>query len=68
MGANGPHLELTTDEVGSTIETPGFQTDKFVEGNFQRNHSFSASLVFPEDLADRVGNNSLVIELEVETR
>ena len=67
-GANGPHLELTTDEVGSTIETPGFQSDEFEERNLQRNHSFSATLVFPEDLADRVGNGFLVIELEVETR
>ena len=54
--------------MGSTIETPGFQSDKFEESRFQRNHSFSATLVFPADLAEQVGNGSLVIELEVDTR
>ena len=67
-GANGPNLELITDEVGSTIETPGFQNDTIDQNRFKRNHTFSATLNFPADLQEQVGDNTLVIELEVFTR
>ena len=67
-GADGPDLELTTDVVGSVIETPGFQTNNFDASRFKRNHTFSATLAFPPDLSRQVGDGTLVIELEVDTR
>ena len=60
-------LELTTSEVGRSIQTPGLG-GTFDEASYATARAYKATLLFPEDLADQIANGSLVIELEVDTR
>ena len=61
---NNPPLQLTTSDVGKTLTTPGF--GGFYENFHMADQNFNASLLFPNDLPEQIGNGSLVVELQTE--
>ena len=62
-----PDLELTTSEVGQTVQTPGLG-DSWDGEFYKDSHTYISTLLFPGNLAELVGDGSLVIEVEVDTR
>ena len=62
-----PDLELTTSEVGQTVQTPGLG-DSWDGEFYKDSHTYTCTLLFPGNLAELVGDGSLVIEVEVDTR
>ena len=60
-------LEVTKNELGESVFMPGWGKP-FNESWYQADYVFRANLVLPDDIGDRVGNGSLVIQLEVNTR
>ena len=60
-------LEVSTSELGRTLHMPGWGKD-FERKSYESDFEYTASLKFPENLPEQVGNGTLVIELEVDTR
>ena len=60
-------LEVTKHKLGESVFMPGWGK-AFNESWYQADYVFKASLVLPDDIRDQVGNGSLVIQLEVNTR
>ena len=63
---NPPQI-IESTEAGGYITTPSFRTT-FNRSFYESSHSYQATLLFSEDLIQQVGNGSLVIWLEVDTR
>ena len=64
---NTPVLEAKIDKLGKMVETPRFGGNidpKF----FTADHVFKMRVQFPENLLEQLGNGSLVMQLEVDTR
>ena len=61
-------MEFITDEMGKIIETPGFRGNRYQEGFHLTNQAYKATLLTLKANADEVGNGSLVIHLDVDTR
>ena len=62
-----PSLSLNTSDVVRNIETPGFG-NSFNKTYYEIGHSYISFLLFPKDLAEQIGNGSLVIHVDVFTR
>ena len=60
-----PPLELMTAEVGTSFTTPGFGQHVDDVGFYKVDHNFNASLVFPSDLPEQIGNGILVVEMRM---
>ena len=60
-------LEVSSNELGRSLHMPGWGKD-FNRKDYESDFDYTATLEFPENLAEQVGNGSLVIELEVDTR
>ena len=60
-------LEIKMWNLNGTITTPWFGED-FVEEYYKEDREFHIVLELPGDIKDQVGNGSLIIELEVDTR
>ena len=59
-----PPLVASTSDVGTSIETSGY-----VEvSNFLDDHKYTAILLFPEQLRKQMGNGSLAIQLDMNTK
>ena len=61
-------LGVSTNEVGRTLQTPGFQKANFDTTSYLASQDFKASLLIPEKIMEQVGNGSLVVQLEVYIR
>ena len=61
-------LEVTTSEVGRSIQTPGLGGEAFDRTSFMTDRSYKASLQFPDDIKEKIGSGSLVIALDVDIR
>ena len=59
-------LKITTNEIGKSIQTPGFREIIGDESFHKTDRNYQATLVFPDNI--QVGNGSLVIQLEVDIR
>ena len=62
---SNPPLEMTTSEVGRSVQTPGFGGNMLQEQFYLTNKSYTSTLLLPT--ADNVGDGSLVIQLELDT-
>ena len=63
-----PPWDMTTTELGSRIQTPGFAVDSFDKTFYRASHSYRMTLSFPEKLKEQVNEGFLVIQAEVNTR
>ena len=63
---NNPPMEMTTSEVGRSVQTPGFGGDSFDEAFYLSNQAYTSTLLLPS--AEQIGKGSLVIQLEEDTR
>ena len=61
-------LEMITSELGRSIQTPGLKDNSLDEGSFMAERAFKITLEVPHDLKSWIGQASLVIRLEVNTR
>ena len=61
-------LELTTNEIGQTVQTPGLGGNILDEEFYQTSWTYNCTLLFPENITEMVGSGSLVIEVAVDTR
>ena len=61
-------LALTTAELGRSVQTPGLEGDSFDNAIYMKDRTFKTTLLFPDDLKERIGSGSLAIRLEVDTR
>ena len=64
---NPSTLSASVSEPGMRVQTPMFG-GTFDPEYFERDHTYIATLEFPDDLTERVGNGSLTIEIEVDLR
>ena len=62
-----PGLGVVVTETGRMVESPQFGR-VFDGGFYNENISHQATLEFADDIAEQVGDGSLVIQLEVQTR
>ena len=60
-----PPLIATISEVGRSLQTPGLGGSSLVE---PVDHKYKAVLTIPEDFPQKIGNGSLVIELDIDVR
>ena len=64
-----PPLEMTTSEIGKSVQTPGLLNDElFDRGSYMADRAFKSTLVLSDNVTDQVGDGSLVIELNVVLR
>ena len=61
------NLEVIVEELGRKIQTP-YMEKEFDMTYYQADHSYQASLLFPESLVEKLAGGLLVVELEVDTR
>ena len=61
---NPPDMTATISEVGRSLQTPGL-VDSLVDSV---DHKYTAILTIPEDLQQKLGDKSLVIEVDVDMR
>ena len=62
-----PRLEVVLKEPGSFVATPGYEMSD-LRNHFQANHVYKASLDFSDRVKEQMGNNSMTVNLEVDTR
>ena len=62
-----PPMNLETEEVGLVMETPGFR-GPYQPDFYENGQTYQATLKVPKNLADQMGNGSLVIEVEVDVK
>ena len=63
-----PQLEIATSEIGRRIQTPGLEGDSFDEQFYTQDQAYMASLLISDQLVESVGNGTLVVQLEINTR
>ena len=63
-----PPLVASTSDVGTSIETSGYESYHVEVSNFLDDHKYTAILLFPEQLRKQMGNGSLAIQLDMNTK
>ena len=58
---------MVLKEPGTFVATPGYEVKK-LRNYFQANHVFKASFDFSDRVKEQMGNNSMTVNLEVDTR
>ena len=60
-----PPMSLETQEIGSVVESPGFKDPAYQSSFYENDHIYEAILKAPLNLADKIGDGSLAVEIEV---
>ena len=63
-----PTQEVTIQEVGTMVKTPGFGQSSFNGSKYMVDHAYKSQILFQKDLKKQVNSGSLVIQLEVDIR
>ena len=63
-----PQLVMPTSDIGRSLHTPGFGGDNFDESFYKGGRDYKTTLNIPDTMLDIMGNGTLVIHLEVNTR
>ena len=63
-----PPLEMTLKELGRSVQTPGLGLESFDRASYMNDRVFKITLLLPENIQHMVGEGSLVIHLEIDTR
>ena len=61
-------METTLQEVGRSVQTPGFRENRFDRDSFMADRTYKVTLVLPENIQEKVCSGTLVVQLEVDTR
>ena len=72
-GMSIPHFDrytntttLTSRELQGSFSTPGFGNSEYKRDFYDRSHSLHYELIFPENISEILGEDSLVISVETE--
>ena len=63
-----PPLEMTVQELGRSVQTPGLGRDTFDREDYIADREYKTTLLLPHNIQEMVGKGALVVQLEVDTR
>ena len=65
---NPPPLEMTVQELGRSVQTPGLGGDTFEREDYMADGDYKTTLLLPHNIQGMVGEGALVMQLQVDTR
>ena len=63
-----PPLEMTVQELGRSVQTPGLGGDTFDREDYMADRDYKTTLLLPHNIQEMVGKGALVVQLEVDNR